>query len=305
MDARRAAASSKSKTVKTKGAPVATKTARKAGRKTAAKKPVAAKRTAKKTTAKKTAARKPVNQKAAQESARVTLNERFESDGAAVVASFKKHDGDWAKIAKDTGMSAGKAQRMYVRATLAPKDRLFTKGLTDKEMGEAIVKLKDQDGLKFMPDIWARTGLGPARIQELYVKHGGGKNVADAPKRESAGGARKAKSTAKSGGRRKASGHTETEAQRLTRGQRDKVLGEVQNVKTSHDRLMELLPGRRVEVTAEVDVKDGTAVALAPYELTVKKMVRVADADKGRSIQFNDMDGKFHAVYVADVTRVR
>lgn len=45
-------------------------------------------------------------------------------------------------------------------------------------MGAAIRELVDVQGLKYVPDIWARTGLVPARAQALYK--------AAAPKRKAA-----------------------------------------------------------------------------------------------------------------------
>ena len=132
----------------------------------AAAKTAARKRPARKTAAKaKAPARKRPAPKAIGK-----LSERFEADSARVVEAHAKHKGDWAKIAKATGMSQLKAQRMYTRATLKPSERLFTKGLTDDEMGKAIVELRDNHGLKVLPDVWARTGLSVAKIQTLHAQ---------------------------------------------------------------------------------------------------------------------------------------
>ena len=133
---------------------------------------MAAKTAARKRPARKTAGKAPAPKpRAPAKKVTSKLSERFEADSARVVEAHAKHKGDWAKIAKATGMSQLKAQRMYTRATLKPSDRLYTKGLTDDELGKAIVELRDNQGLKVLPDVWARTGLSVDRIKALYAQH--------------------------------------------------------------------------------------------------------------------------------------
>jgi hypothetical protein len=63
-------------------------------------------------------------------------------------------------------MSVGKAERLLARASLKPGD--LVKG-TEAEIAKAIVRLHEEDGLPFVPDIWARVpGLSGNRIKELY-----------------------------------------------------------------------------------------------------------------------------------------
>jgi hypothetical protein len=113
---------------------------------------------AKKTTAKKTVAKAP-------KGGRATLDERFATEGAElkVLVDKKVPSPD---AAKKLGMSLGKAQRLHARASL--KSSVLVKG-TDAEIAKAIVRLHDEEGLPFVPDIWARVpGLSGARIKELY-----------------------------------------------------------------------------------------------------------------------------------------
>jgi hypothetical protein len=68
--------------------------------------------------------------------------------------------------AKKLGMSLGKAERLYARASLKRSD--LVKG-REAEIAKAIVRLHDDEGLPFVPDIWARVpGLSGARIKELF-----------------------------------------------------------------------------------------------------------------------------------------
>jgi hypothetical protein len=127
-------------------------------------KALAAKRAAKAT--RKTAATKKGTQRKATKSAKkVTTTERFDVEGARLK---KLVDGgmDIAAAAKKAGMSVGKAQRLYARITLKPGDVLTG---TETEIAKAIVRLRDEEGLSFVPDIWARVeGMSGARIKKLY-----------------------------------------------------------------------------------------------------------------------------------------
>ena len=55
---------------------------------------------------------------------------------------------------------------------LKPSERLYAQGLDDAAMGAAIKQLINDQGMSVLPDVWARTGLGVARIKTLYASAG-------------------------------------------------------------------------------------------------------------------------------------
>lgn len=98
-------------------------------------------------------------------SSRAKIDERFAKEGAELKALVAKKV-PLPEAAKKLGMSVGKAQRLLARASLKPSD--LETG-TEAEIAKAIVRLHDEDGLPFVPDIWARVpGLSGNRIKELY-----------------------------------------------------------------------------------------------------------------------------------------
>lgn len=96
---------------------------------------------------------------------RVATSERFDLEGARLK---KLVDGgmDVPAAAKKAGMSEGKARRLLARASLKPGEMVTG---TEAEIAKAIVRLRDEEGLSFVPDIWARVeGMSGARIKKLY-----------------------------------------------------------------------------------------------------------------------------------------
>jgi len=140
------------------------------------KRTVAKRTTAKRTVAKRTNAKKTtaVKKSGNGNGGAQKIAERYSEQSAQARDLAAKYDGDAGKVAKAAGWSVGKAQRMIALGTLKPSDRIVTAGRDDKDIAKDIVRLRDDEGLAFMPDIWARTGLSPSRIQSLY-KLGGGK----------------------------------------------------------------------------------------------------------------------------------
>lgn len=144
-------------------------------KRTTAKRNIASKKSAaKKTTAVKRSTRTAKAENGNGASAAKKIAERYSEQSAQVKDLHAKYDGDWSKISKAGDMSVGKAQRMFAIASLKPSDRIVTAGRDDKDVAKDVVRLRDDEGLSFMPDIWARTGLSPKRIAQLY-KLGGGK----------------------------------------------------------------------------------------------------------------------------------
>jgi len=107
---------------------------------------------------------------------RAAVLARYEKDAAAVKAATK---GDpkklTPKVLSSLGMSKGKAERMLTYANTKPEHRLYTKGLTREQLGAEIVRLRDEEGLPMVPDIWARTLVSPETRETLYREFGGAK----------------------------------------------------------------------------------------------------------------------------------
>ena len=165
-------------------------------KRTVAKRTTAKRTVAKRTGAKKTAAvKKTGNGNGSANGGAQKIAERYSEQSAQARDLAAKYDGDVGKVAKAAGWSVGKAQRMIALGTLKPSDRIITAGREDKDIAKDVVRLRDEEGLAFMPDIWARTGLSPSRIQSLY-KLGGGKG------RATTNGNGKSKSTAKTTAKR-------------------------------------------------------------------------------------------------------
>jgi hypothetical protein len=115
--------------------------------------------------AKKTTARKTVAKPKPKESDRAKIDERFAKQGAEL-KKLVDSKVPLPEAAKKLGMSTGKAERRLARASLKASD--LVKG-TEAEIAKAIVRLHEEDGLPFVPDIWARVpGLSGNRIKELY-----------------------------------------------------------------------------------------------------------------------------------------
>ena len=112
---------------------------------------------------KKLPAKKPTA--TAKKNGRAKVDERFAKQGAELQALVAKKM-PLPEAAKKLGMSVGKAQRLLARVALKPGD--LVRG-PDAEVAKAIVRLHDEEGLPFVPDIWARVpGLSGAKIKELY-----------------------------------------------------------------------------------------------------------------------------------------
>jgi hypothetical protein len=114
---------------------------------------------------KKAATAKTKTKPKATATKKVTTAERFDVQGAQLK---KLVDGgmELPAAAKKAGMSVGKAQRLYARAVLKPGDQVTG---TEAEVAKEIVRLRDKEGLSFVPDIWARIeGMSGARIKKLY-----------------------------------------------------------------------------------------------------------------------------------------
>jgi hypothetical protein len=96
---------------------------------------------------------------------RQKLADRFAKEGAELRALVEGGT-ELPAAAKKLGISLGKAQRLYARATLAPGDLVSG---TDAEVAKAIVRLRDEEELAFVSDIWARVpGMSGTRIKKLY-----------------------------------------------------------------------------------------------------------------------------------------
>lgn len=147
--------------------PSANESAKMTAKKSAARKPVARKPAPRKSTAKPTAAKKPTARK--KGSGRGKVLKRFEEEGPKVVALYEEL-GDFGKVGEKLGMSARKCRRLYALTTLKPGDRIVG---SDAEVGKAIARLRDGEGLPWAPDLWARTGLGIAKMRKLYEEASG------------------------------------------------------------------------------------------------------------------------------------
>jgi hypothetical protein len=129
-------------------------------------KPTEKKPTAKKTTARKTVAKpKPKKDKAEAKGGRAKIDERFARQGAGL-KKLVDSKVPLPEAAKKLGIAVGKAERLLARASLKSSELVTG---TEAEIAKAIVRLHEEDGLPFVPDIWARVpGLSGAKIKELY-----------------------------------------------------------------------------------------------------------------------------------------
>lgn len=112
--------------------------------------------------AKKNAAKKPAQDAGSK------VSSRFEAQTAALAKLVDEKGMDLADAAKKLEMSYGKARRLYARASVKPIEQITG---TEAQIAAEIVRLHDDEGLAFVPDIWARLqGMSGSRIKELYAQ---------------------------------------------------------------------------------------------------------------------------------------
>lgn len=245
-------------------------------RRTTAPKPAVKKTAAK---AKKPTAAKKVAKDSGTFTNRPKIMSRYERDSAAVL----KTTGGKAEKLKDAaealGMSIGKATYMLVYAQLADGDKLFNQNLSEDVLGTKLVDLRDKQGLRWNPDIWARTLISEPKAKQLYAKAGGTNwsgRVAKADGNGAPKATKVAKSTATKGKTKTATGRAPRRAKATapsgggTRSARAGLLREVQDLGTEKERIQEILEGRPVKLQREVQ-----GIPMSPtfhHVLTVKSV---------------------------------
>lgn len=273
----------------------------------------------KKSAAKRGAAKKSTASK--REGSAKKILERYNEEGARVVELIDKKGMAIGDAAKKLKMSKGKAIRLYARATVNPRQRVVG---TDAEVGKAIVKMRDSEGLKWMPDIWARTGLRPAKAKALYKAAGGkgatsnGAGAKKAGMKKATAKAARAKATAsgrksaakamadatqRAGRKRKAAkgkaGGARPKGRKARREASKALLNEViWNNDTSEKEVSEALTGRTIEVTREINGR-----SMKPLKHRIKSVKEVTVHDQhGRVIEFIDEDGQDRFVSAREIT---
>ena len=245
--------------------------------------------------------------------------ERYNQQGSQLAELVDKQGLSVSDAAAKMKISKGKATRLYARAKVKPSQRVVG---TDAEVGKAIVKMVDQDGLKWTPDVWARTGLRPVKAKALYKAAGGkgttGRAAANGTRKKSTakrtakgGAARRAKATA---GRSKKTTATKKAATpkraaragrpKGRRAQREEARELLHDVIWPNDSkqadVVRALEGRTIEVSREINGH--------PMKPTDHKVVSVADikmTDKGRIVEYTDEKQQHRFVQVREITALK
>lgn len=223
--------------------------------------------------------------------------ERYAEQGEAVLKATK---GDRAAInpdlAKRLDMSVSKADRLFTFSQLKDGEKLYTKDLTEAEFGKELVDLRDNKGLRWMPDIWARTLVTQDKARAAYEDAGGkawasrnGDGAAEktAPRRKPTARAKRSAKKAPSGGG--------------TRSKRAGLLVEVHDLGTTEERMAEILDGR--ELTYEFAVGDKTLIT--KYRVEGVKGIGFSQKH-GRFVEFKDAQGgQIRIVPLSEITSIR
>lgn len=218
---------------------------------------------------------------------RIKLAERYEEEGAKVQEAMTKLDGDIDKVAENLGMSKMKVRKLSARASIDPKNRITG---TDEEIGAEIARLRDEEGLGWMPELWSRTGMTPKRMKALY-EQSTGKSWKESGKPSK----RAQRKAASESGERAPRG----KGRRAQRAANVKLLEELHADGTTKERIAEILQGKTLSITFTVGDKERTDEAFA------KKVRKVGAAKSGGSaVDFMDADGKSRVVKLTDITAI-
>lgn len=303
-----------------------TKTVRRRKKKTTVKKTAAKKKSA----AKKTTAKGNGSAKATARSKRASAREtgkvdRLESEAAEAseLQSLIKGGMTITEAALEAGISRPRARRLVAKASVKPKDRIVG---TDEEIGAQIVDLVDNEGMKLVPDMVARTGMSPGKVRRMYREAGGSglrsgrpaKGNGAAKKTAAKGTSKKASAKAKSAAprERKSAGKKLTAAERkearkaraqerraARREQTNKMRDELWDLDTPVKRIKEIMEDRIVTIAYEINGRP-----MKPRDLKVSKVVKVEDGkgnEGGKVVFFTDADQRHHTVNFRNISDVR
>jgi len=229
--------------------------------------------------------------------AKLADDSKFQAD---VKALMKKHGDDFDKIAKLLKAPRAKVKRAYLATQVKPGDRVVG---TDAEVGKAIVKMRDTEGLTW-PEIRVRAGVSGVKARELYAKAGGkGERPAKekAPKKKLTKKEKADRLAAKKEARAKKAGRPK--GARARRDERKKLLVDViWNLDVmDKKKIADVLEDRTISIAREIN---GHALRAVSFKVRAIKSVKPHDRE-GKLIEFVDTNHQTRFVAAREIAEIK